>query len=42
MNRGDKINMAMRKTIDYRVALMPDHSAESTLVLGYANTGTYC
>jgi hypothetical protein len=36
-----KSNGAMRKTIDYRVALAPDGSAETTLVLGYANTGAF-
>ncbi len=41
MNLGSKINMAMKKTIDYEVALMPDRSAESTLVLGYSNRGPY-
>jgi len=41
MNLGSKINMAMKKTIDYEVALKPDRSAESTLVLGYSNVGSY-
>jgi hypothetical protein len=41
MNLGSKINMAMKKTIDYQVALAPDRSAESTLTLGYSNTGPY-
>jgi hypothetical protein len=36
-----KINIAMSKTIDYRVGLEPDRSAETTLVLGFANTGPY-
>jgi hypothetical protein len=31
----------MKKTIAYNVRLMPDRSAETTLVLGYANTGAY-
>jgi hypothetical protein len=41
MNLGGKVNMAMKKTIVYEVALKPDHSGESTLVLGYSNTGPY-
>jgi hypothetical protein len=41
MVRGAKINMAMKKTIGYAVALLPDHSAATTLTLDYANTGTF-
>jgi hypothetical protein len=37
---GSKVNIGVRKTMDYRVALAPDGSAETTLVLGYANAGT--
>jgi hypothetical protein len=36
-----KVNYAMRKTIDYEVGLRPGGSADTTLVLGYANTGSY-
>jgi len=41
MNQGGKVNIAMKKTIDYEVGLQPDRSAQTTLVLGYANTGPY-
>lgn len=41
MNRPGKVNIAMRKTITYSVRLMPDRSADTTLVLSYANTGPY-
>lgn len=41
MNLPSKVNIAMKKTIDYEVALQADHSAETKLVLGYANTGSY-
>jgi hypothetical protein len=41
MNKPGKVNIAMKKTIDYHVGLQPDRSAETTLVLGYANTGVY-
>ena len=38
MIRASKSNMAVRKSIDYRVALAADGSADTTLVLGYSNT----
>ena len=41
MNKPGKVNFAMKKSIDYDVQLQPDRSAETTLVLGYANTGPY-
>jgi len=41
MTTGSKVNMAMQKTIGYEVTLQPDLSAETTLVLGYANTKPY-
>ena len=41
MNQPGKVNIALKKTIDYRVLLQPDRSADTTLVLGYANTGAY-
>jgi hypothetical protein len=41
MNKPGKVNVAMKKTIDYSVQLQADRSAETTLVLGYANTGPY-
>jgi hypothetical protein len=40
MNRGGKINIAMRKSTDYSVALKTDGSAATTLVLDYANTAS--
>jgi hypothetical protein len=40
MTKPGKVNIAMRKTIDYRVALQPDGSADTTLVLGYSNTAS--
>jgi len=39
MTRPGKVNFAMRKRATYDVALQPDGSAETTLVLDYANTG---
>ena len=36
-----KVNIAMDKTIDYSVDLQADRSAETTLVLGFANTEPY-
>jgi hypothetical protein len=41
MNLGSKVNIGMRKTIDYEVALAPDGSADTTLVLGYSNTAPF-
>jgi hypothetical protein len=41
MNKQGKVNIAMKKTIDYNVQLKPDHSADTTLVLGYANALPY-
>lgn len=41
MNRGGKVNLAMKKTITYAVALKPDGSAVTTLVLGYSNTAPF-
>ena len=41
MNKPGKVNVAMKKSIDYNVRLQSDRSAETTLVLGYANTGPY-
>ncbi len=41
LNVGTKVNIAMKKTMAYDVALKPDRSAETTLVLRYANTGPY-
>ena len=41
MSRAGKVNVAMKKTIDYEVGLQRDGSAETTLVLSYANTGPY-
>jgi len=41
MTQPGKINIAMRKTMDYEVALDADGSAETTLVLGYSNTAPY-
>jgi hypothetical protein len=41
MNRPGKVNIAMRKTIAYSVLLKGDRSADTTLVLSYANTGPY-
>jgi hypothetical protein len=41
MNKPGKVNVAMKKSIAYDVALQPDRSAETTLSLGYANTGPY-
>ncbi len=41
MNKPGKVNFAMKKAIDYAVVLRPDRSAETTLTLGYANTGPY-
>jgi hypothetical protein len=41
MNRPGKVNVAMKKSIDYSVQLQPDRSAVTTLVLGYANTLAY-
>jgi Protein of unknown function (DUF4012) len=41
MNVGGKINIAIGKAIDYEVALEPDGSAETTLVLGYSNTAPF-
>jgi hypothetical protein len=38
MTRPGKVNIAMKKTIVYMVALQPDGSAETTLALHYANT----
>jgi hypothetical protein len=37
MTAGGKVNIAMRKSIDYSVELGADGSAETTLVLDYAN-----
>ena len=39
MNKGSKANVAMSKTMAYTVALKPDRSADTTLVLGYSYTG---
>lgn len=41
MTKPGKVNAAMRKTIEYRVMLGGDRSADTTLVLGFANTGPY-
>ncbi len=41
MYLGGKVNGAMRKTSDYRVALQPDGSADTTLVLDYSNTAPF-
>ena len=41
MTRPGKVNVAMSKTIDYRVGLQPDGSAQTTLSLSYANTAPY-
>jgi hypothetical protein len=41
MTLPGKINIAMRKTIAYRVALLPDGSADTTLVLTYSNTAPF-
>ncbi len=41
MTRPGKVNVAMSKTIDYRVGLQPDGSAQTTLTLSYANTAPY-
>jgi hypothetical protein len=41
MNVPSKVNIAMKKSVDYEVALQPDHSAETTLVLRYANSEPY-
>jgi hypothetical protein len=41
MNVGGKINIAIRKTVDYEVSLLPDGSAETTLVLDYSNTAPF-
>jgi hypothetical protein len=41
MNIPGKVNIAMTKTMAYKVALQPDRSAETTLVLSYSNTGPY-
>jgi hypothetical protein len=41
MNVAGKINYAIKKTIAYEVGLRQDGSAETTLVLGYANVGAY-
>jgi hypothetical protein len=41
MRIAGKVNFAMHKTIDYEVGLRQDRSAETTLVLSYANTGSY-
>lgn len=38
MIRASKSNMAVRKSIDYRVTLAADGSADTTLVLSYSNT----
>lgn len=37
MTKPGKVNIAMQKRIAYEVALQPDGSAETTLVLGYTN-----
>ena len=41
MNEPGKVNVAMRKTIDYTVELETNRSAQTTLVLEYSNTGPY-
>jgi len=41
MTKPGKVNYAMRKNITYTVGLRPDRSADTTLVLGFANTGAY-
>jgi hypothetical protein len=41
MNKPGKVNIAMKKAIAYDVRLKSDRSADTTLVLGYANTGPY-
>jgi hypothetical protein len=41
MVNGSKVNIAMSKDMTYDVALRSDRAAETTLVLGYANTGQY-
>lgn len=41
MNRAGKVNIGVRKTIDYQVALAADGSAQTTLTLGYTNTAPY-
>ena len=41
MAQGSKVNMAMKKSIDYEVALRPKGSADTTLVLGYVNANPY-
>jgi hypothetical protein len=41
MNYAGKSNMGMRKSLDYSVALRPNGSADTTLVLRYANTGSW-
>lgn len=41
MTKPGKVNVAMRKSIAYEVGLRADRSADTTLVLGYANTGAY-
>jgi hypothetical protein len=41
MNVGGKINIAIRKTMGYEVALQADGSAETTLVLDYSNTAPF-
>ncbi|MGB7961439.1 MAG: DUF4012 domain-containing protein [Propionicimonas sp.] len=41
MDRAAKVNIGVRKTIDYQVALAADGSAETRLTLGYTNTAPY-
>jgi hypothetical protein len=41
MNMGGKVNFAMRKTVLFEVGLRADRSADTTLVLTFANTGPY-
>jgi hypothetical protein len=41
MNVGSKINIAIRKAVDYEVALKPDGSAETTLILDYSNVAPF-
>ena len=41
MNKPGKVNVGMKKSIAYDVRLQPDQSAETTLALGYSNTGPY-
>jgi hypothetical protein len=40
MTKAGKVNVAMKKTVDYAVALQPDGSAQTTVTLRYSNTAS--